>query len=321
MSHDPTITLYIPSYNQARYLVEAIKSALRQTRMPDEIIIIDDASDDGSCDIIERYASLHRGLIRPIYHKQRLGIGSVRYRAVEESRGEFITYLDGDDRYYPNKIKREMQALMARPDAGYAYSNFEFITEDGESFRKWYEHGPLPDGSLFEHVAAMDFSGGVSSRCELVRKEILTSRGHYEPGMDMYQVLDVMLRVAWVAPGVPVSQVLHQYRRHSGGIHRKIYSEHYKYLNWIYRKNQAILKGDMSSPEGRARAGFERRMSDYARRAIKQIAAGHDDRHELRRCLEGALRYRPTLAFSPKFVFRAIRAILRRPRRAKESRA
>ena len=99
----------VPVYNGARYLAEAIDSVLAQTWPSVEIIVIDDGSTDGSAAIAHGY-----GAVRCISQMNR-GLGAARNRGATEARGDFLAFLDADDRWIADKLDRQLAALRDTP--------------------------------------------------------------------------------------------------------------------------------------------------------------------------------------------------------------
>ena len=104
------VSCIITSFNNSLYIKEAIESVLSQTRVPDEIIVADDASTDGSRDIIQSIA-VNNKLVKPVFREKNLGVAANRDLAICDARSDFITTLDGDDFYYQSKIEKEIAAL------------------------------------------------------------------------------------------------------------------------------------------------------------------------------------------------------------------
>ena len=109
------ISVYIPSYNQGKFLAQAIESVLAQTRCPRQLILIDDGSSDGSQDVIAAYAARHPRLITAIYHDRNQGIPRTRNAALQAVTGDCVTYVDADDRLLPTKLEREADAAGGEP--------------------------------------------------------------------------------------------------------------------------------------------------------------------------------------------------------------
>lgn len=100
-----TISTIIPAYNAERYLAEAIESVLAQTRPPEEIVVVDDGSEDGTAEVASRFPQVR--LVR----KTNQGIGATLNRGVEETTGAVLTFLDADDLWVPAKLELQRQAL------------------------------------------------------------------------------------------------------------------------------------------------------------------------------------------------------------------
>jgi glycosyltransferase involved in cell wall biosynthesis len=103
------VSVIIPVYNYERYLGEAIESVLGQTYQQLEVIVVDDGSTDRSGEVARSFAD--RGVL---YSQQvHAGIGPARNEGVELARGEFLAFLDADDRWPLHKIERQLKALKS----------------------------------------------------------------------------------------------------------------------------------------------------------------------------------------------------------------
>jgi glycosyltransferase involved in cell wall biosynthesis len=308
------ITVYIPSYNQADYLALAFESVMAQTRLPDQIILIDDASTDASPELIRSYAKAHPGLVHAILNQTNQGIGAARRQAIEESIGDLVTYLDGDDLYFPEKLEREEQALIENPDAGYAYSNFTFIDAQGEQHGEWNTPEHMPSGEIFGRVACFDFPKNILYRCELVRRAVLLEAESYEPGLNLYEDFDAKLRIANRHCAIAVKHTLHAYRRHDAGLHRVSYAKHYDTLSHIYAKNEPLLDRIGKACACGIRKEINSVLAKHAWRAVKQIAKGEADEHSkgVWHYAKAGYRHDRRGALKPKHAYRIIRAMLRR---------
>ncbi|MBT7715794.1 MAG: glycosyltransferase family 2 protein, partial [Deltaproteobacteria bacterium] len=85
------ISVFITSYNQKKFLIEAIESVLNQTLSPFQIIVVDDSSKDLSQEVIAGYAARYPNLITPIFHKRNTGVAQVRIDALNAVNGDYVT--------------------------------------------------------------------------------------------------------------------------------------------------------------------------------------------------------------------------------------
>lgn len=115
-----TITIVTLSYNYSAYLDQTIQSVLNQDQLPDEYIIIDDASTDGSVEIIKKYESAK--FIKTIYHKKNQGIINTLNEALRLAKGDFILFLAADDFLHPSIIKEYKEYIDRYPDIGFCCS-------------------------------------------------------------------------------------------------------------------------------------------------------------------------------------------------------
>jgi glycosyltransferase involved in cell wall biosynthesis len=124
------VSTIIPVHNRPDMLREAVTSVLAQTYRPIEIIIVDDGSADETADACEQLAAAHPEI--RVLHQANAGPGAARERGRLAAHGEFIQYLDSDDRLLPEKFARQVAALHADPDCDVAYCKiryYDFATD------------------------------------------------------------------------------------------------------------------------------------------------------------------------------------------------
>ena len=98
------ISVVITTYNGEKYFPEQIESILRQSRYPDEIIIVDDCSSDGTCRILEKLSPQNE-IIRVFENSANLGWKKNFHNAIEKASGDIIVLCDQDDIWYENKLE------------------------------------------------------------------------------------------------------------------------------------------------------------------------------------------------------------------------
>lgn len=270
MSKPPRISVFITSYNQRDYLREAIDSVLAQTLRPLEIMILDDGSTDGSRELITAVAQQHPGLVRAILHPRNLGVARNKAHAQRHARGDWITYLDGDDRYLPHKLEQEWDTLQDFPDARAAYSNFHFIDAEGQRTGTWADAGQaMPSGDVFAQVFTRDFPGHVVFRNELVARQCIQTIGAYDERRATHEDWDFKLRLTRRYKVVYCPQPAVEYRRYPGGLSQasddaRLLGEHAA----VYENNRSLLRG-LSPPH---KAKLDQTARDHiAHRAEKLV--------------------------------------------------
>jgi glycosyltransferase involved in cell wall biosynthesis len=100
------ISIVIPVYNCERYLAEAIQSVLDQTCSLTEIIVVDDGSTDGSAEVAGHYIQSIK-----YYYQSNAGVSGALNKGITMSSGSFLSFLDADDIWAPDKLERQMAAM------------------------------------------------------------------------------------------------------------------------------------------------------------------------------------------------------------------
>lgn len=133
------ISVIVPNYNHARYLPERLDSILAQTRMPDEIILLDDTSSDNSCEILQEYAARYPDLVTCHFNEENSGTPFAQWKkGVELAHGDFIWIAESDDVADPHLLERLAPMLEADPKVGIAYCQSRKIGDKGEDLGDMY---------------------------------------------------------------------------------------------------------------------------------------------------------------------------------------
>jgi len=124
------VSTVIPVFNRPAMLRSAVASVLAQTYRPIEILISDDGSNDATASVGLELVQENPGIVQFIRNANR-GPGPAREAGRRLARGEFIQYLDSDDRLLPRKFELQVAALRARPDCGIAYGYTRLVDAQG----------------------------------------------------------------------------------------------------------------------------------------------------------------------------------------------
>lgn len=237
------ISVCISSCNQKDWLAEAIDSVLSQSRLPDEVIVVDDASTDGSCELIRDYAMRYPDLIRPVFLSENVGIARVRNTALEHVQGAYVSFLDGDDRFLPDKLQAEQDAISRVGQVDFLYSCHVFINADGEQTGVWSESSVLPDGEILASVYGRNFPCRSLFRNELVRTELLRRVGGYDVSLGLYEDFELRIRLAACGKAAFLPGLHSEYRQHAAGLSRQSARQHMAALDYIKVKHYPTLLG------------------------------------------------------------------------------
>lgn len=129
-------SVIMPAYQCERWIQEAISSVQQQTEQAWELIIIEDCSTDHTWDIVQR-AAVEDKRIKIYRNSQNQGVAKSRNRGMRLARGKYIAFLDGDDRWLPNKLAAQYR-LLSEEKCEICYTSYEYIDENGNRIGKRY---------------------------------------------------------------------------------------------------------------------------------------------------------------------------------------
>ena len=215
------ISVAMCTYNGARFLPEQLDSIGAQTRLPDELVVCDDGSADGSTEIVRNFAKNAPFQVRLEINEANLGPTKNFEKAIGLCQGNLIALADQDDVWKSQKLSKLSMVLRENPRAGYVFSNAEIIDERGSRLggNLWDSvrfHGTLQNG-FFEtgQVAALLKRAAATGATMAFRASLKGILLPISPCfVHDYWVSLLASCVGWY--GVPVPEPLIEYRQHEG---------------------------------------------------------------------------------------------------------
>ena len=164
MTNKPIISVMMPTYNNAKYIVQAMESIYAQNYDSIEIIVVDDGSTDNTKEILKQYKDIKYFYIE---HK---GIPFARNVALANSKGEYIAFCDADDYWLPNKINTQMQYFKEYSDCEIVFTKYENFFEE--------EKLKTNERAAYEKKAEENFKQYLPS--SIVKKSLFEKYGFFD---------------------------------------------------------------------------------------------------------------------------------------------
>lgn len=233
-----------PSYNQAAYLEQTIRSVLAQGFPRLEYFVIDGGSSDGSVEIIEKYAGQLAGWVSEKDHGQAEAIN----KGLARVGGEIVAWLNSDDYYLPGAVARVVQAFEQHPEAGLVYGDVLSVDGQGQAFNlQTFRPYTLEDLMAF-HI--------ISQPAVFMRRSVLEQAGLLDCSYDLLLDHQLWLRLARLAPLVYVPQTLAAARYHSAAKNlartAEFGAEAFRIVDWLstdpafdasFKRNEPRIRG------------------------------------------------------------------------------
>ena len=164
---NPKISIILPVYNAEKYLADTLDSILSQSFTDFEVVAVNDGSTDGSLKLLEVYAARDRRI--KITDKENTGVSDTRNTAIRAAKGEFIAFIDADDVYAPNYLKR-MCGAIEDSGADVAVCSYLTFRHHAPTFERGGHSAPKPTT-----ISELLDTGLMTSMCvKLVRKSVIT---------------------------------------------------------------------------------------------------------------------------------------------------
>lgn len=210
MIESPKVTVVIPVYNREKYIGDAIDSILAQTFTHFELIVIDDGSTDRTQEVVQSYRDLR---IRLVCNETNEGIPRTRNTGIRLARGEYLAFLDSDDRAYPERLAKQVAFLDSHPNYAAVGAWTEWMDEEGRYLKRAKRKPVLPD----EIAAQRLFQQGIKNSASMARTAVLRNYGHQEQ-FDVSEDFDLWARIAAKNRLANLPEVLVRHRMHRGRV-------------------------------------------------------------------------------------------------------
>jgi glycosyltransferase involved in cell wall biosynthesis len=282
MSEKPLVSVIIPSYNSAGFVVPAVESAFAQTYSPVEVIVVDDGSTDNTRERLVPWNDRVRYVYQP-----NGGLSKARNRGIKEARGDLIAFLDADDQWLPSKLDKQWERLRTNPQAPLVHTDLYQLREPAGDRVYAYRNR----GRFSGHCYAEFFSGNsIVPSTVMITRRCLEEVGRFDEEIRgaSTQDFDLWFRVARHFPLSYVGEPLVLYRQHPTNASRNqrmMLEDEYYVLAKALQADPALCQ---VLGQGRVR----RRMSELAFQA-GYANADTGDLLRARRYFRAALGYAP----------------------------
>ena len=200
-----TISVIIPAYNAERTIIKTVESVIQQTFSDFEIIVIDDGSTDRTLELLR---DIKDNRLK-IFSYENGGLPVARNRGIARATGEFISFIDADDLWTPDKLELQLAALQQNSEAGVAYSWTAYFIDGREE--SIFPYNPVFfEGNVYDKLLVNNFVASGSNI--LARKKAIESVGKFEPTLKSCEDWDYYIRLAakWHFVLVPQHQILYR---------------------------------------------------------------------------------------------------------------
>lgn len=209
------VSIIVPTYNRADLLQETLDSVAAQSYRPVELVIVDDGSTDATSSAVQswtkQYHADHRLTVRYLSQPNR-GACAARNHGLRECRGEYIQFLDSDDRLRPNKLTQQVDALAAEPGLDYVYAQTIQVGRDGTE--RTTTGRPMDRGVPARNIPLHLWH----TTGPLYRRRVCIQAGPWDEALRMSQDWDYAARIKAVSlNGRYIPEILSEYVMHDSG--------------------------------------------------------------------------------------------------------
>ena len=249
----PLVSIVTPSFHQARYLEQTLRSVLEQDFPRIEYLVIDGASKDGSVDIIKKY----EGKLAYWVSEKDTGQAEAINKGLSRATGEIVAWLNSDDYYLPGAVSSAVKIFEANPDVALVYGDMLAVDENGRTTNSMkYTQLSLADLLCFQIIGQPSV---------FFRREALQKAGLLDTAFHFLLDHHLWIRIAQQGSVLHVPQVWSAARYHAEAKNvakaAEFGREAFRILAWA--KGQPSLRETLSGVERRARASANRVDARY----------------------------------------------------------
>lgn len=201
------VSVVIPCFGQAQFLGDAIESVLQQTYTDVEVIVVNDGSPDNTAEVASRYRV--RYLEQP-----NAGLAAARNVGLRECRGEFVVFLDADDRLLPDALRINSERLKTDARLAFVAGASRYIARDGTPINT--DPPRFPSSEAYAEMLRRNRIR--MPAMVMFRRSVFDRVGAFRYGVDACADYDLYLRVSRIFPVAFHDTLVAEYRRHGGNM-------------------------------------------------------------------------------------------------------
>lgn len=207
-----SVTVVIPTYNQAAFLAETIESVLSQTFAADEVIVVNDGSTDATEEVLDHYQAAVS-----VVSTENRGVSSARNIGLERAQTDYVAFCDSDDLWHPEKLESQLERLDSTTRSQWCLCAVTLVNDSNE------ETGEMLNGTegwVFENIVTLRPStlmGGGSG--VLVETRLAKAVGGFDTSLSTSADWEFYARLSINSPLTFVARPLVRYRIHQNGMH------------------------------------------------------------------------------------------------------
>ncbi|KKL13127.1 hypothetical protein LCGC14_2528850, partial [marine sediment metagenome] len=179
------VSVIIPTFNRACILGRAVESVLSQTFNNYEIIVVDDGSNDKTCEVIESFNKLVR-----FFRIPHSGVSKARNTGIENAKGDWISFLDSDDYWLPQKLEKQMAYLNANSEYRVCHTD-EIWIKNGKRINQGKKHKKYA-GWFFSPSLKLCL---ISPSTVIICREVLDNVGNFDEDFEYVEDYELWLRI------------------------------------------------------------------------------------------------------------------------------
>lgn len=260
----PRVSVVIPAYNAAGTLPEALDSVFRQTFTDYEVVVVDDGSTDSTPELLAGYGDRLR-----VFYKVNEGKpAAARNLGVNRARGEYVAFLDADDRWLPEKVALQANLLDSRPAVGLVYTATAVVDGKGRELRV-SRCAPETRGRIGGLLSVRNVMVGSSV---MARRRAIEEAGGFDESLTSIENWDLWIRIARQWQVDFVDQPLTLYRIHEGNRSANVE---------LRRRNIFRIITKNHDPGDRSQEARRLRREAYFNAYYQVLGMGYFDRLEM----------------------------------------
>lgn len=276
----PLVSVVVPAYNVEDYVAECLESILTQTYPRVEVIVLDDASTDGTAEVLAGYA----GEVRVVQQEENRGQFETANRGIRLGDGDLVAYFHADDVYEPEILEREVAAFREHPEVGAVFSLDTFIDAEGRPFHRLDPPDSVPLDRPMSYRELLDNllrhkNPFLRTPTAMVRSDVYDEVGLFDP--DRWKNtsdFDMWVRIAREHPILVLDQHLYRYRHFHGSSAQRYHHLRVEPNRFFSIMDHYLEQGDRELATEGALAAYEaHRAEDFLHVAVARYIRGELD--------------------------------------------